>query len=89
MHAADPALTAVYLSQSVIPVSALEQYGADIASVNMSALARSNVDAYHAKDRQIWTWTADTVAELRKAWELGADSVGTDIPTQALALFGR
>ena len=49
----------------------------------MNALTRANVDVYHANHRQIWTWTADTVAELQKAWSLGTDSVGTDIPRQA------
>ena len=88
VNAAEPALTTVYLSGSVIFVSALEEYGADIASVNMNALARSNVETYHQKGRQIWAWTADTVAELRKAWVLGADSVGTDIP-QAGAVVVR
>ena len=55
----------------------------------MKALARSNVEVYHAHDRQIWTWTADTVTELQKAWTLGADSVGTDIPRRALSLYDR
>ena len=61
VNAAAPALTTVYLSSSVISVRALERYDADIAAVNMNALARSNVDVYHDKGRQIWTWTADTV----------------------------
>ena len=74
---------------SVISVRALERYDADIAAVNMNALARSNVDVYHDKGRQIWTWTADTVSELQRAWTLGADSVGTDIPTRALSFYGR
>ena len=87
--AAEPALNTVYLSHSVIYVSALEEYNADIASVKMSALARSNVNVYHDRGRQIWTWTADTVTELQRAWTLGADSVGTDIPKQALSLYGR
>jgi len=85
----EPALATVYLAHSVIRVTALRQYGADIASVNMKALSRSNVDSYHAQQRQIWTWTANTVPELQRAWTLGADSVGTDIPTQALSLYGR
>jgi len=89
VNAAEPVLTTVYLSTSVINVSALEAYDADIASVNMNALAKSNVDVYHDHHRQIWTWTADTVAELQKAWTLGVDSVGTDIPLQALSLYGR
>jgi glycerophosphoryl diester phosphodiesterase len=88
VNAAEPALTTVYLSNSVIPVSALDEQDADIASVNMNALTRANVDVYHANHRQIWTWTADTVAELQKAWSLGTDSVGTDIPKQAVALYG-
>ena len=70
-------------------MTALEEHGADIASVNMNALSRANVNVYHSQGRQIWTWTADTVAELQRAWSLGADSVGTDIPTQALAFYGR
>lgn len=89
VNTAEPALTTVYLSNSVITVSALEGSDADIASVNMNALTKSNVDVYHANHRQIWTWTADTVPELQKAWTLGADSVGTDIPKQALSLYGR
>jgi len=89
VNATEPDLSTVYLSNSVISVSALDGYGADIASVNMNTLAKSNVDVYHDKHRQIWTWTADTVLELQKAWTLGADSVGTDIPTQALSLYGR
>ena len=89
VNSAEPALTTVYLSNSVITVRALEEFDADIASVNMNALGRSNVDVYHAKHRQIWTWTADTVSELQKAWTLGADSVGADIPKQALLLYGR
>ena len=89
MNDAEPALTTVYLSNSVILVSALKEHDADIASVNLNALTRANVEVYHANHHQIWTWTADTVAELQKAWSLGADSVGTDIPKQALALYGR
>jgi glycerophosphoryl diester phosphodiesterase len=89
VNASEPALTTVYLSHAVIPVSALTDHGADIASVNMNALTRANVDVYHANHRQIWTWTAYTVAELQKAWSLGADSVGTDIPKQALSFYGR
>jgi len=89
VNAAEPALTTVYLSNSVILVSALEEHDADIASVNMNALTRANVDVYHANHRQIWTWIADTVVELQKAWSLGTDSVGTDIPKQALSLYGR
>jgi glycerophosphoryl diester phosphodiesterase len=89
VNRAAPALTTVYLANAVIRVTALKTYGADIASVNMTALSRSNVNSYHAQGRQIWTWTADTDAELQKAWTLGADSVGTDIPTRALALYGR
>jgi glycerophosphoryl diester phosphodiesterase len=89
VNAADPTLTTVYLSHSVVFVSALERYDADIASVSMNALTRSNVNVYHDNDHQIWTWTADTVTELRKAWTLGVDSVGTDIPKQARSLYGR
>ena len=89
VNAAEPALTAVYLSNSVIPVSALKEHDADIASVNMNALTRADVNEYQANRYPIWTWTADTVAELQKAWSLGADSVGTDIPKQGLALYGR
>jgi glycerophosphoryl diester phosphodiesterase len=88
VNTAEPALTTVYLSNTVVPVSALTEYEADIASVNMTALTKENVDVYHANHRQIWTWTADTVAELQKAWSLGADSVGTDIPQKALTLYG-
>ena len=55
----------------------------------MNALTKSNVNEYHDNHRQIWTWTADTVAELQKGWTLGVDSVGTDIPKQALSLYGR
>ena len=89
VNAAEPALTTVYLSDSVILRRARwSEHDADIASVNMNALTRANVDVYHANHRQIWTWTADTVAELQKAWSLGADSVGTDIPRQAVALYG-
>jgi glycerophosphoryl diester phosphodiesterase len=89
VNRAAPAVTAVYLAHSVIRVTALRQYGADIASVNMTALSRANVNSYHNQGRRIWTWTADADAELQKAWSLGADSVGTDIPTRALALYGR
>ena len=86
LKAAEPALTTVYLGRSVVLVGALEKYDADIASVNQAALARSNVKVYHQHGRQIWTWTADTVAELQRAWALGVDSVGTDIPTRALSV---
>jgi glycerophosphoryl diester phosphodiesterase len=89
VNTSEPALSTVYLSNSVIPVSALEEHDADIASVNMDALTRANVDVYHANHHQIWTWTADTVEELQKAWSLGTDSVGTDIPKQAVALYDR
>ncbi len=89
VNRAAPAVTTVYLAQGVIRVTALRQYGADIASVNMTSLSRANVNSYHDQGRRIWTWTADAEAELQRAWSLGVDSVGTDIPTQALALYGR
>jgi len=89
VNRAAPAVTTVYLANGVIRVSALRQYGADIASVNMTSLSRANVNSYHNQGRRIWTWTADADEELQRAWTLGVDSVGTDIPTQALALYGR
>ena len=89
VNATAPALTTVYLSYSVMSVSTLRRYDADIASVKMNALTTSKVDNYHEKHRQIWTWTADTVSELRKAWTLGADSVGTDTPKLALSFYPR
>jgi glycerophosphoryl diester phosphodiesterase len=89
VNRAAPAVTTVYLAHDVIRGAALRQYGADIASVNMTALSRANVNSYHNQGRRIWTWTADADTELQRAWSLGADSIGTDIPTQALALYGR
>ena len=89
VNRAAPAVTTVYLAYTVIRVTALRKYGADIASVKMTSLSRANVDSYHEQGRRIWTWIADSTPEQQRAWTLGVDSVGTDRPTQALALYGR
>jgi glycerophosphoryl diester phosphodiesterase len=83
----DAALRLVWLSNSVLYVSAIKARGVDVASVNMSALARQNVLVYHEQGVPIWTWTAQSRTDLERAWSLGVDSVGTDIPTTAASLY--
>ena len=68
-------------------VSAIKARGVDVASVNMSALGRQNVLVYHSHGVPIWTWTARSRTDLERAWSLGADSVGTDIPSTAVSLY--
>ena len=42
---------------------------------------------YHEHGVPIWTWTAQSRTDLERAWSLGVDSVGTDIPTTAASLY--
>ncbi len=83
----DSALRLVWLSNSVLYVSAVRARDVDVASVNMAALTRQNVLTYHSHGVPIWTWTAQSRTDLERAWSLGADSVGTDIPTTAVSLY--
>ena len=80
-------LKLVWLSNSVLYVSDVKARGVDVASVNMDALARQNVLVYHEHGVPIWTWTAQSRTDLERAWSLGVDSVGTDIPTTAASLY--
>ena len=87
VRALDADLKLVWLSNSVLYVSAVKAKGVDVASVNMDALARQNVVVYHEHGVPIWTWTAQSRTDLERAWSLGVDSVGTDIPTTAASLY--
>ena len=87
VRALDPDLQLVYLSSSVVYVSAVRAAGADIASVRLSAPGAAHVATHHAYGVPIYAWTADTVAEPQRAWSVGVDSVITDVPGTAVALF--
>jgi glycerophosphoryl diester phosphodiesterase len=85
--AGEPPMRLVYLSGTVVSAATVTSAGADIASIQMSALKRTNVDVYHQQGMPVYAWTALNDGGLKAAWDLHVDSVITDVPSAALRLY--
>lgn len=86
-RADDPEMTLAYVARTALPAETVKGAGAQVASVNLAALGRAHVDAYHRLGLEVHTWTATTRPQLQAAWSLHVDSVITDIPSVAKQLY--
>jgi glycerophosphoryl diester phosphodiesterase len=57
------------------------EYGADLVTVHHGLVSRGVVDTVHDAGFEIWCWTVDDPAELRRVREAGVDGICSDRPS--------
>ena len=83
----EPGLRTVLVTMGTPSPSSLTAIGAAGVAVPVSTLTIPRVRAYHTARVQVWGWTARSIPELQMTRAMLADSVVTDIPATARALY--
>ncbi len=85
----EPRLRTVLVSMGIPSPSSVNAIRAAAVAVPVSSLTIPRVRAYHTAGVQVWGWTARTTPELQMAKAMRSDSVVTDVPAAARALYRR
>lgn len=89
VHAQQPDLHLVLLASATTDLApeTARDAGAQVVGLTVARTTSASVASFHAAGLQVWSWTADTTAQLTEVWRAGADAVFTDVPWDARALY--